>query len=96
MPGKGANPRMTVEAGKWGTLEVAGDSATQMKIRARVNVEKGAARVCCQVTVALTGGFKQWIADEKPWSTGEWKALREEETALADDKPLDTAAGLLD
>jgi len=97
MPGKGANPRMTVEAGKWGTLEVAGDTATQLKIRpqlkirARVNAEKEAARVSCQVTVAVTGGFKQWIAEDEPWSTGEWKALREDETAVVANKPLDAA-----
>jgi len=81
MPGKGANPRMTVEAGRWGTLEVALDAATQLKLRARVNAENQPVRVSCQVTVAVTGGFQQWIAEDEPWPTGEWKALRQEETA---------------
>jgi hypothetical protein len=81
MPGKGANPRMTVEAGKWGTLEVACDAATQLKIRVRLYAENEAVRVSCQVTVAVTGGFKQWVAEDEPWSTDKWKALREDETA---------------
>jgi beta-lactamase regulating signal transducer with metallopeptidase domain len=81
LPGKGSNPRMTVEAGKWGMLEVALDAATQLSFRARVNADKQQVRVSSQVTVAVTRGFQQWAVDDEPWPLGEWKALKETATS---------------
>jgi beta-lactamase regulating signal transducer with metallopeptidase domain len=77
MPDKRSSPRMIVEAGNWGMLEVALGEAAQLTFRARVNTEKQPVRVSCLVTVAVTGGFHQWILDDEPWPLGEWKALKE-------------------
>lgn len=76
LPDKATGPRMTVEAGKWGTLEVALDGTTQLTFRARVNEDKQQVRVSGQVTVAVTGGFRQWIAEDEPWPVGEWKLFK--------------------
>jgi|GEM_PF-6502449 len=81
LPGKDSNPRMTVEAGKWGMLEVALDAATQLSFRARIDADKPQVRVSGQVTVAVTGGFQQWTFDDEPWPVGEWKALTEKATS---------------
>jgi hypothetical protein len=81
LPGKGSNPRMTVEAGKWGMLEVALDAATQLSFRARIDADKQQVRVSGQVTVAVAGGFQQSIVDDEPWPVGEWTALKEQATS---------------
>ena len=67
LPGRRDAAKIRVLPGQWGWLQIDTDAATQQSYRVRVVEKNKQIRVSYEVTLAVAGGFRHWIADDEPW-----------------------------